>query len=175
MVQLYSLLWILAAFFAVTGLIRGWNKEVIGTAGIMLGMYGLFQFDSLLRGTILLRFPMDQTFFIQAAIFIVIVFFAYQNRTFIGSNDPDGSIQNAMLGGLVGAFNGYLIGGTLWYLMDINEYPFDPYILAPAPNSPSAAQIDILPMVFLGGGVAGTAELLPLAVIALFVLVLIVL
>lgn len=176
MVQLYSLMWILAALFGVMGLIRGWSREVIATAGIVLGMFGLFQFDAILRGTVLLSFPTDQVFFIQVLIFIVIVFFAYRNRMFI----PEGrtselGIQNSLLGGLVGCFNGYLIGGTLWYFMDINEYPLAPYILAPAANSPSAQNIGSMPMVLLGGGVGGSAELLPIAVIALFLLVLIVL
>jgi len=175
MVQIFSLMWILAVFFGIVGLIRGWSKEIIATAGIVLGMFALFQFDTLLRGTILLRFPIDQVFFIQAGIFLVIVFFAYQNRTFVGDRDPEEGVQNALLGGLVGCVNGYLIGGSLWYFMDISQYPFDPYILAPAANSPSAQQIDLMPMVLLGGGVTGGAELLPIAVIFLFLLVLIVL
>jgi uncharacterized membrane protein required for colicin V production len=47
MVQLYSLMWILAVFFAVLGFLRGWNREVIGTAGMVLGMFALFQVDAL--------------------------------------------------------------------------------------------------------------------------------
>ena len=79
MVQLFSLMWILAGFFAVLGMVRGWSKEVIATAGIVLGMFALFQFDSILRGTFLLRFPLDQVFFIQMGIFLTIVFFAYHS------------------------------------------------------------------------------------------------
>jgi hypothetical protein len=174
MVQLYSLMWILAVFFAIIGFMRGWNREVVATAGILLGMFALFQFDSLLRGIILLTFPREQAFVIQIGIFLVIVFFAYQNRAFIAGRRTE-NFQSGLLGGLVGFFNGYLIGGTLWYFVDINEYPFAPYILSPEPNSPSAQYLGTIPLVIMSGGVGGSGDLLVVAVIVLILLVLIVL
>ncbi len=176
MIQFYSLMWILAAFFAIIGAMRGWNKEVIALAGIVLALFALFQFDTLLRGTLLQSFPREQTFVIQFIVFSGIVFFAYQDRSFIPDDTPDRvTIQEAILGGFLGFINGYLIGGTLWYFMDINEYPFTPYVVAPAANSPSAQSIDIIPIVLFGGGVGGTGDLLAVAVIAVFLLVLILL
>lgn len=174
MVQLYSLMWVLGTFFAVIGFMRGWNREIIATAGIFLGLFTLFQFDSLIRGTILLTFPSDQVFFIQVAIFLIIVFFSYQTRSF-GVTRPGGvGFQAGLLGGMVGFFNGYLIGGTLWYFMDINEYPLAPYILAPAANSPSAQNLGTMPLLILSGGAGGGGEFLIIAVIFLFLLVLVV-
>lgn len=176
MIQFYSLMWILAAFFAIIGAMRGWNKEIIATAGIALAMFALFQLDALIRGALLRPFSRDQTFLIQFAIFLGIVYFAYQNRTFIPDDTPDRvTFQESLLGALLGFFNGYLIGGALWYFMDINEYPFAPYIIAPGPNSPSAQNLDIMPLVLFGGGTGGSGDLLAIAVIALFLLVLIVL
>lgn len=175
MIQLYSLMWILAAFGAFLGFLRGWNREVIATAGILLGSFALFQFDALFRGTLLLSFPHSQAFFIQAAIFFIIVFFAYQNRSFEPEDRNEGSIQSGILGGLVGLLNGYLIGGALWYFLDINEYPFAPYVVAPGPQSVSAESINTIPLVLLSGGAAGSGELLIVGVIIIFVLVLIIL
>ncbi|MDX1996005.1 MAG: CvpA family protein [bacterium] len=176
MIQLYSLMWVLAVFFAIIGYQRGWNRELIATSGIILGFFALFQFDSVIRGTLLLSFPPEQAFFIQAAIFIAIVFFSYQNRVFIAEPRPGRlNFQAGLLGALVGFINGYLIGGTLWYFMDINQYPFDPYILAPSPTSPSAQQLGSMPLVILGGGVGGSGDLLAVAVILMFLMVLIVL
>jgi uncharacterized membrane protein required for colicin V production len=176
MIQLYSLMWVLAVFFAIIGYQRGWNRELIATSGIILGFFALFQFDAVIRGTLLLSFPPEQAFFIQAAIFIAIVFFSYQNRVFIAEPRPGRlNFQAGLLGALVGFINGYLIGGTLWYFMDINQYPFDPYILAPSPTSPSAQQLGSMPLVILGGGVGGSGDLLAVAVILMFLMVLIVL
>jgi hypothetical protein len=179
MIQMSTMLWIMAIFFAIIGFLRGWTKELISTAGIILGLFALFQFDTLLRGTLLANVPRDQTFFVQSGIFIVIVYFAYQTRGFIGGGEARraqqgrDSVQESLLGGLVGFLNGYLIWGSLWYFLDINEYPLAPSIIAPAPGSLSDQARGLLPLVILGGGVGGNGDLLAIAVIVLFLIVLI--
>ncbi len=50
MIQFVSLLWILALFWAVFGFLRGWYREIIVTAGIIVAMFILVQADFLLRG-----------------------------------------------------------------------------------------------------------------------------
>jgi len=176
MIQLYSLMWILGTFFGLIGLMRGWNKEIIASAGILLAMFTLLQFDPLFRGTLLLSFQREYAFLIQALVFMLVVYWAYQNRTFgrtvIGQRI---GLQGSILGGVVGFVNGYLVGGTLWYFMDINEYPFSPYIVAPEPGSPSAEMIGWMPQLILTGGVGGSNEFMLILVIILFVLVLLVL
>lgn len=179
MIQLNAVMWTMAIFFAIIGFLRGWSREVIATAGIILGLFALFQFDALLRGVLLASVPRDQAFFVQAAIFIIIVYFAYQTRSFIGDESRRGgqgrdSLQESVLGGLVGFLNGYLIWGSIWYFMDINEYPLAPLVIAPAPGSPSDQARDLLPLVILGGGPQGSGDLLAVAVIVLFLFVLIV-
>jgi hypothetical protein len=172
MIQLYTMLWIMAIFFSIIGAIRGWNKEIIATAGIILAMFALFQFDSLLRGVFLASVPRDQAFFVQAGLFGVIVYFAYQTRSIAVERRPSASrVQNAVLGALFGALNGYLIWGTIWYFLDINDYPLSPLIIAPTPDSISAQNLNAIPLALLGG-IAGSGELLAIMVIILFVLVL---
>jgi hypothetical protein len=174
MIQLSGVLWTMAIFFSIIGFLRGWNREVISTAGIILGLFGLFHFDSLLRGTLLLNVSRDQVFLVQSIIFIVIVFFAYQTRQFGGGGGQGrDKLQSSVLGALLGALNGYLIWGTIWYFMDINEYPLAPLVIAPAPGSPSDQARELLPLVILGGGPAGNGDFLAIALIILFVLVLI--
>ncbi len=177
MIELSAVLVMMAIFFALIGFLRGWNNEVVSTAGIVLGLFALFQFDSLLRGTLLANVGRDQVFLIQTGIFVAIVFFAYQTRSVMradmerrGGRD---NLQESVLGALLGALNGYLIWGSIWYFMDINEYPLAPYVIAPAPGSPSAATESLLPLVLLGGGPGGNGNLLAVAVIILFVFVLI--
>jgi len=175
MIQLYSLMWILGVFFGMLGFLRGWNREVIGLAGILLGMFTLFQFDALIRGTLLLGLPRSQAFVIQIGIFLLIVFFAYQNRAFVPDEDEKPNTQESILGAIVGFINGYVIGGALWYFLDINEYPFSPYIMAPPVGSPSADRLSSIPLVILSGGVGGSGDLLLIAVVVLFLLVIVVL
>ncbi len=176
MIQLSAVLLTMAIFFGIIGYLRGWNKELISLAGIILGLFALFQFDNLLRGVLLAGVSRDQVFLVQAAIFLVVVFFAYQTRGMGAGRGPDGRdrLQSSILGGLVGFINGYLIWGSLWYFMDINAYPLAPAVIAPAPGSPSDQARSLLPLVVLGGGVTGTGDLLAIAVIVLFLIVLIV-
>ena len=181
MMQLSAVLVMMSIFFAIIGFLRGWNREIVATAGIVLGLFALFQFDTILRGTLLANVSRDQVFFVQTGIFAAIVFFAYQTRSITGADirreerEREGrdNLQESVLGALLGALNGYLIWGSIWYFMDINEYPLAPFILAPSPGSASATTESILPLVLLGGGPGGNGDLLAVAVIVLFVFVLI--
>jgi hypothetical protein len=170
-------MWALALFFAIIGFMRGWNREIGATAGIFLGMFALFQLDSLLR-TIMIWLGIiqrDQMFLIQASIFLAIVFFAYQNRVLVGGGrrreGTRDNLQSNLLGSMMGFVNGYLVGGSLWYFLDINEYPLAPLVLAPTAGSPSDQARDILPMVLLSGGVNGSGDFLAVAAIVLILVV----
>lgn len=74
MMQLSALLWSMALIFGYIGFRRGWNKEVIAMSGIILALFGLFQFDTTLREVILANIPPTQVFIIQSLIFGIIVF-----------------------------------------------------------------------------------------------------
>ncbi|MCA9912140.1 MAG: hypothetical protein KC496_02270, partial [Anaerolineae bacterium] len=60
MVELIVIVWLLVAFFAFVGFRRGWTKEIIALAGIVLGLFALYQFDGLLRGTLFGDLPRGQ-------------------------------------------------------------------------------------------------------------------
>ena len=175
MIQLSSLMWATAIFFAMIGFLRGWNRELIAAAGILLALFTVFQFDGLLRATIFQALPREQIFLIQAGFFIAIVFTVYQAREIAGDRRDNDSLQESILGGLVGFLNGYLITGSLWYLLDINEYPLTQFIVAPSPASPSAQPINWTPLVLISGSTSGTGDLLAVGVIVLLFLVLVVL
>lgn len=177
MIQLSALLWGFSLVFAVIGYLRGLPKELISLAGIVLALFALFQFDTVLRGIFLANVPGLQKFVIQSIIFAGIVFFAYQTRA-IGrrlnvSESGRDNLQSTTLGALVGFLNGYLIIGSIWYFMHINDYPLSPFIEAPLAGSPSAATISNLPLYVLAGGPGGDGSLLSLVVIVLFVIVLV--
>jgi hypothetical protein len=175
MIELSAVLVMMTIFFGIIGYLRGWNRELIAMAGIILGLFALFQFDTLIRGAILRGVALDQVFIIQASLFIIVVFFSYQTRALGGGrNEGRSNLQESILGAIVGGINGYLIWGSLWYFMDINNYPLAPAVIAPAPGSPSDQALNLLPLVVLGGGVNGNGDLLAVAVIVLFLFVLIV-
>lgn len=170
MIDLSAFMWFLAAFFGLIGYLRGWDRELVVTATIVLTSFMLLRFDALFR-TILPAVTPGQLFFIQMIVFFSIVFIVYNSRdlavTIEGHN-----IQSGLLGVVIGAINGYLIGGSLWYFLDINEYPLDQFILAPAANSPSAEAIGRMPLLILGGGASGSADIMSIGVLILLFFVL---
>jgi hypothetical protein len=189
MMQLNALLFILIGLFGVIGYQRGWNKEVISLAAVVLALFTLNSFDNLLRETLLANTSPQTRFLTQAIIFALIVFFGYQTRALIGADanraqraaggyggrpdDGRDELQSRILGLLMGLVNGYFVWGSLWYLMHINGYPLAPHIRAPVPGSESAALVDALPLYVLAGGPGGVDPLLSGLVIVAFLIVLI--
>ncbi|MDQ7025778.1 MAG: hypothetical protein Q9P01_05840 [Anaerolineae bacterium] len=171
MIQLSTLMWWMAIFFGIIGFLRGWKKEIIASAGIVLMVFAEFQFDSLMRGTLFLALPPGQIFFIQSLFLFGVVFLVYQARDIGGAHiRKENDWQAGLLGSLMGAFNGYLIGGALWYFLDINEYPWENFFIAPTINSPAAQSINLMPMVLFGGG-SGDVLALGVLVLLFFALV----
>jgi hypothetical protein len=177
MIQLAGVLWMMAIFFGIIGFLRGMSKEFIAMAGIILALFGLFQFDTYLRQTLLVNVSPAQVFILQSGAFAFIVFLAYQTRALgVGEDDKSAAgrdnLQSSIIGALLGFLNGYLIWGSIWYFLDINRYPLAPYVIAPPDGSPSEAMQRFLPLMVLAGGPTGSGDYLALAVIILFVIVL---
>jgi hypothetical protein len=172
MIQLQVVMWSMAGFFAYIGFQRGWNKELISTSGIVLALFALHQFDTLIRGVFLANLPGEQTFLLQTLFFVVVVYFAYHTRALIGGRGTDGrdNLQESILGAIIGFVNGYLIWGSIWYFLDINNYPPGLNVTAP----PDRSVVQVLPLYLLAGGPQGPGDLISLAVIVLFLLVLVV-
>lgn len=180
MIQLTVVMWAMAALFGYIGFTRGWNKELIATSGIILGLFALNEFDDVIE-RMMITAPPSQQYFFRMIIFIIIVFFAYQTRAVVGEEasrsrsrrggaEGRDHLQSSALGAIIGFVNGYLIWGSFWYFMH-PDYPLSPNISAPLPGSASANFVNSLPLAVLG---SGDGNLLAAAVIVLFIVVLIV-
>jgi hypothetical protein len=146
----------------------------------VLGLFALYQFDTLIRVTLFGDLPRSQVFYIQAALFIAIIFFAYHTRALGetprssggGRREERDEMQSRALGGIVGFINGYLIGGTLWYFLDVSAYPLAPLVVAPTAGTASAEAVRNLPLYVLTQNGAN-GDLLSLLVVVLFIVVLV--
>lgn len=175
MMQLSTFLWSMVAMFAVIGFLRGWTREIVATAGIILALFAIWQFQSILIQPLLAGASPQAVFYLHAGILLIVTFFGYQTpttaarlsegRLWAGRRE---GLQERLLGTVVGGVNGYLIFGSLWYFLDITQYPFSPFILAPTPGSVSAATVASLPLIFLVQG-----NLLTILVVVLFLFVII--
>lgn len=179
MLDLRIMLAIAVFIFLYIGSRRGFSQEIIAMAGILLALFGLHQFDDFLRGELLREGSPLLHLLVQLLLFIAIVFFSYHTRAIIGTRamarrtgellSRRSNVQEGVLGGFIGAINGYLIGGSVWYFAHINDYPF----LVSEQITVSPETIRMLPLYLLVNGPAGNGELLTVLVFGIFLIVLI--
>lgn len=173
MISLGTWFWLMVAFFALIGMMRGWTREIIVTSALILSLFFLNQFGaqlvSLLGGVndpaVLLTDPniaRRRQFYILTMAHLFFTFWGYQGPTLAGSRLGDrlrvrDSLQDKVLGALVGAVNGYLIVGTIWAFLEYTPigagnwisvdlaYPFSEAVLT-RPGVELATLIDRLPL-----------------------------
>ncbi len=147
MVSLPVFFWIFVFVTAVIGAMRGWAKEIMVTFSVTLGIFLIVVLEtyvSVFRNLMANAAP-STVFWVQAIIIMILAFFGYQTPNIKGLAGPRFArerLADTLMGILVGAFNGYLIFGSLWYYMDAAGYPFPKYIQAPPPGSELAAQVE---------------------------------
>lgn len=159
MIGLSALFWVFIALFAVIGLTRGWAKELLVSFSLILALFIISVFERFIPfvrdNPVLMQGP--TYFWVRSTVTIALVFFGYQGpnlpRLAATQRFVREHLQDSLLGGFLGAVNGYLIVGTIWYYLHTANYPF-PFIVQAAPGTPLAAEIEsllaILPPVWLG-------------------------
>ena len=174
MLSLTTAFWGLVVLFAVAGMMRGWTREIVVTASIILALFAINQLMSPIFG--LLNWDNNAVqpdnirryqFFIMSSFLLLLAFAGYQGPTLASSRVGDrlnrrDNLQDKLLGLSVGAINGWLIIGSLWSFLEYKiiaantwlrfppniGYPFGvSRIIRPAPEL--APIIDNLPIPFL--------------------------
>lgn len=169
MIELSAIFISLMVLFGVIGLMRGWVREIQATAAAILAMFIIEQISPWVWTVLVQRTPAEmlaadplgtlrRLVMLKGAILLVVVFFGYQGPMLVQfassgrvrTNRPRETIQEGILGLLIGLLNGYLILGALWWYLHVAQYPFD-WIISPLnfPNSASAKMIAYLPLRFL--------------------------
>jgi hypothetical protein len=142
--------------FAIIGAMRGWAKELLVSFAVILSLTFttlLMNYVVFLRDTLPDNSP--ALFWLRSIILIVLVFFGYQtpNIARFAPKMTRERLQDILLGLVIGAINGYLIVGTVWFYMYEAGYPFD-IITAPvegtALGNAAMALIRYLPPNILG-------------------------
>jgi len=171
MLSLTTAFWVLVILFAIVGMMRGWTKEIVVTASVVLALFTINQLMSPLFAFIGWDNNINQPpeirrwqFFIMSAFILLLAFVGYQGPTLARSRVGDrltrrDNLQDKLLGFFVGALNGWLIVGSIWSFLEFKiigantwlrytpdiPYPFDPTrITRPAPEL--ATIIDNLPI-----------------------------
>lgn len=145
MVSLTVLFGILVTLFAIIGAMRGWAKELLVTAALMLGLFLnaiLENYITPYRAAMLVQPPLTQ-FILRGGVLVLLAFFGYQTPH-IRALQPKLArerMEEILLGLVLGALNGFLLVGSLFFYLDQTGYPTS-LIIPPAADSALRTQID---------------------------------
>ena len=149
MISLNFTFWLLVVIFGLIGVFRGWAKELLVSFSLVLSL----AFNALLRRyvPVVNTLPDDGTalLWIRIIIILTLVFFGYQTVGLprFASKAAREKLQDSLLGFVLGAVNGYLVIGSIWFYMHQALYPFTSYITAPVKGTPMGdAALALIPI-----------------------------
>jgi uncharacterized membrane protein required for colicin V production len=162
-VSLIVVFWMYVVLFAVIGAMRGWARELLVSFAVILALFiisVLERFVPFIRD--ILASNQQILFWVRAAMVIALVFFGYQTpnlpRLAASNRFARERLQDILLGVFLGALNGYLIAGTIWFYLDNAGYPFPNVISAPPAGTEvaetTARMMALMPPDLLGGSSA---------------------
>jgi uncharacterized membrane protein required for colicin V production len=155
MIGLDVIFYLLIVLFAVIGMTRGWAKELLVTFSVILSLFILTvleKFVPFIRDNL----TGANLFWLRGSLLAALVFFGYQGPNIprlAGTNRfVRERLQDSLLGIFLGAVNGYLVWGTVWFFLQDAGYPFSFIYAPPAGETADAIQrlVMILPPCWLG-------------------------
>lgn len=175
MITLSFTFWMFMILFAIIGAMRGWAKELLVTFGVVLGLFIIAVIERFLPAVdAFLNSSSSTQFWVRSIVVLFLVIFGYQTPNLPRlpqARFARDRIGDSLLGFFIGALNGFLIVGTLWYYMAVARYPFQPHITPPLETP---AIMSFLPpeiLIYGEGGSTSPAIYFAVAVAFLFVIV----
>jgi uncharacterized membrane protein required for colicin V production len=152
MVSLDILFWIFIVVFALIGAIRGWAKELLVTFSVFMALFCINVLENQVSPikSYLANNPITNQVWLRMIVLTAVVFFGYQTPNFPRISEHDRFMrehfQDAILGALLGGFNGFLIFGSVWYFLHAANYPFT-IIIPPIAGTPAGeAALKLIPL-----------------------------
>lgn len=154
MMPLNTVFWGLVFLFGLIGALRGWAKEIMVTFSVLLALFVQQVVGQYVLGPhnpylpMLLTVSPDITapdvytrtqFYLCSLLLFLLAFFGYAGPTLAGQfrgKVAREKLQDALLGFVLGLFNGYLVLGTFWFYLDKSAYVLGG-ITAPVENTPA--------------------------------------
>ncbi len=128
MVSLIVVFTLLTIIFAVIGAMRGWTKELLVTSSVVLALFLINILENyILTYNSALTTQPDTKLAARAVILLLLTFFGYETPQ-IRALQPKLArerLQDTLLGFILGALNGYLLIGSLWFFLHEAGYPTD--------------------------------------------------
>lgn len=145
MITMPIFFWLIVILFAVIGAMRGWAKEIMVTFSVILALFLITVLETYVPvvRNILARTGPSALLWMRIVLIVLLAFFGYQTPNLRGLAGPRFArerLQDTLLGFLLGAVNGYLIFGSIWFYLDQAGYPYPNIIAPPTPGSAIATQ-----------------------------------
>jgi uncharacterized membrane protein required for colicin V production len=161
MVPLDTFLFAFILLFGMMGALRGWSKEMLVLFSIILGLAIRLIFSQYvpIAREFFDRSAVEQ-FYLYSGLVVLMAVSGYAGPAVSGrlaGVSARETLQDIMLGFIIGAINGFLIVGSIWYFLDAAGYGI--LGIAPPPPNSMAAVIasTYLPPVWLSDAVLLTA------------------
>ncbi len=178
MVSLIVVFWMYVIVFAIIGAMRGWAREMLVSFAVILALFivsVLEKFVPFVSQT--LEGSPQLWFWVRSGLVLALVFFGYQtpNIPRLAGNNRFARerLQDILLGIFLGALNGYLVVGTIWYFLHSGGYPF-PNIISAPPDGTQVADTTTRMMTLMPPQLLGGSSAIYFAVALAFAFVLIV-
>jgi uncharacterized membrane protein required for colicin V production len=150
MIDIDFVFWLFVILFAIIGGMRGWAKELLVGFSVILALFVLTVLYNYL-GFVYSFLSSDATFkfWADSIILVALSFFGYQtpNIERFKAAARREKLQDILFGLVLGAVNGYLIVGSIWYFLDKAQYFFS--FVTPPQTDAARRLVEILPPVWL--------------------------
>ncbi len=139
MMTLTFAFWLYVILFSVIGAMRGWAKELLVLFSVILSLFLLEVLGRYVGPMREFFAPPNKSpeFWARSIVLVFMVFFGYQTPNITrlaGTRFARERLADSLLGLFLGAVNGFLIVGTLWFFLEDSGYPFPKYITKPSPD-----------------------------------------
>jgi uncharacterized membrane protein required for colicin V production len=136
MIAIETVFWMFVIVFCFIGFVRGWAREVLVTASVILAYFIIYVMLSvgLVKNFLQAGQVPDsnvitiQQFWFQVILLLLLVFFGYETPSIprlAGNRFKRDNFRDSALGFIMGGFNGYMILGSLWAFLGQANYPGD--------------------------------------------------
>ncbi len=145
MIEVTTVFWIFLIFFVLIGATRGWAKEILVTFSLLLALFLNTIFEQFL-GDLFRAFQQQSLtfqFYFRIAILGLLAFFGYETprlSKLIENKSRRDRLENVLLGGVIGAVNGWLLVGSFWWYLNTYGYPIEG-ISAPVGDALESANV----------------------------------
>lgn len=156
MISLSAIFWTFIVLFALIGALRGWSRELLVMFSIILALFVIQVVQSYVPFVSRMLASSDARgqFLLWSLVVCFFAFFGYHapavNKFAVKLPTSRDRLQDWLLGGILGACNGYLLVGTILYYLDITNYPFPEAYLSPPKQGDAVLKlISLLPPAWL--------------------------